>query len=74
MCEVFFFGTAFNIPSHSPSRNPGILRWIADGMASTGSNGWDNCREYKVVDLVAKVAVAGANRGRNDESIDDVVA
>ena len=51
-----------------------MLRWIADGMASTGSNGWDNCREYKVVDLVAKVAVAGANRGRNDESIDDVVA
>lgn len=40
---------------------------------STGSNGWDNCREYKVVDLVAKVAVVGANRGRNDESIDEVV-
>lgn len=43
-------------------------------MASTGSRGWDNCREYRVVDLVAKVAVAGANRGRNDDNIDEVVA
>jgi len=76
MCEVFFFGTARKIPSHNPSNISGILSWIAAGIAKVirGKTGRDSCREYRVVNFVDREVVFGDNRGRNEDSIDLVVA
>lgn len=41
--DVFFFGTAFSIPSHSPSNNLGRLRLMAGSAAdNVGSFGWNH--------------------------------
>jgi len=42
--------------------------------ASRGSNGCESCREYNVDDLEVIETVDGANRGRKDERIENVVA
>jgi len=76
MCEVFFFGTARNIPSHNPSNISGMLSCMAAGIAKVilGRTGRDSCREYRVVNLEVLEAFCVDNRGRNEESIDLVVA
>lgn len=47
ICEVFFFGTARSIDSHSPTTRPGRLSCIAEGIAtpSDGRRGRESCRE-----------------------------
>lgn len=42
MCEVFFLGTAFNIPSHISDRKPGTLIEM-DGTAIDVRRGRDDC-------------------------------
>lgn len=73
--DVFFFGTAFSIDSHSPSNNPGTLSCIAEGIAkcSDGITGRESCRECRMVDLDAKETAGRDNRGRKEERIEDVV-
>jgi hypothetical protein len=47
---------------------------MAEGIAnaSEGNNGCESCREYKVVYLEAPVTVDTENRGRKENSIDEV--
>lgn len=50
MCDVFFFGTALNIPSHMSDRNPGTLIEI-DGNVIDARRGRDGCVVYIDGDL-----------------------
>jgi hypothetical protein len=75
MCDVFFFGTAFNIDSHIPSRSPGTLSCIAEGSAKprAGSTGRESCLEDRVANLEVLDGADAENRGRKYESIERVV-
>lgn len=48
---------------------------MAEGIANAneGRSGWESCREYNVVYLETLEAVDAENRGRKEDSIDDVV-
>lgn len=74
-CEVFFFGTAFNIDSHNPSMNPGTFNEIAEGMPieRDGRRGCESCREKRAVNREALVTVGAENPGRKEDRIDEVV-
>ena len=49
---------------------------MAEGIvnANEGNSGCESCREYNVVNLDALLTVEAENRGRKEDSIDDVVA
>ena len=74
ICDVLFFGTAFNIPSHIPSTSPGKLSCIAAGRANPneGRSGCDSCRDNNVVYLELLETEGADNRGRKDDSMDRV--
>jgi len=62
--------------SQIPSSRPGTLSWIADGIANAnlGSRGRESCRENRMVLREVLETVDADNRGRNDASIERVVA
>jgi hypothetical protein len=76
MCEVFFFGTAFNNPSQMSPRSVGRFRCIAEGIENdnAGRRGCDSCLEKRVVDLEVDVTADAENRGRKEERMEVVVA
>lgn len=70
MCEVFFFGTAFRIPSQMSPSKPGMLCSAAGmAMASDGhaGDGWRDCCVKRRVDLKEDAKVVAESRGRIDE-------
>jgi hypothetical protein len=61
--------------SQIPSRSPGTLSWIAEGMAnaSLGRKGRESRREKRVVFREVVDAVGADNRGRKEESSERAV-
>jgi len=71
ICDVFFFGTAFNIPSQIPSRidgNDGSPSWKDTGTASAkdGRKGRDTWRYWTCGILYAESTAGERSRGRKE--------
>lgn len=71
-CDVFFFGTAFKMPSQIPSSMSGMEGRFRDmaGTASEylGRNGSDICLMYSDVNLDGAKSVGEDSRVRNEEA------
>ena len=75
MCEVFFFGTAFRIPSQMSPSKPGMLCSAAGmAMASDGHAGddWRDCCVKKTVDRKEELNGVEASLGKREENIEAI--
>lgn len=76
MCDVFFFGTAFRIPSQMSPRMPGMLCSAAGtAMASDGHDrdgDWRDCCEKRRVDLNEAAKFIAESRGSIDEMAEPI--
>lgn len=78
MCDVFFFGTAFRIPSHISSSSEGMF-WMAAGIAtpSAGIEGNSDdrvccCCVERSVDLKEGPKLAEVSLGKSDDKAEDI--
>ena len=78
ICDVFFFGTAFRIPSHISSSSEGMF-WMAAGIATPSAciegNSDDRvccCCVERSVDLKEGPKLAEVSLGKSDDKAEDI--